>query len=180
MNNIGEIINTSTSVLGQDLLDWIAADRSTKTEKEQAISSELYHKYVVDREGKPKHKIFPEVYYYVNHNDYFQPKTYVAYIVRDKMKSPRELPQRLVNMDLVAAEESFKGGIIRDWATYHMTHEDSEFQEVGKEIYSKYFDSKYPLRVNLNYFVNRTSRGIKVFRDLEKSPRQTKSLSVDQ
>ena len=77
-------VNTNISMLGSELIEWINSDKSTKTEQEQVITSKLYHKYMVDREGKPKNKIFPDVYYYVNYNNRFNPDVYLAYIVRDR------------------------------------------------------------------------------------------------
>ena len=57
--NVGDNINTNHSVLGQDLLDWIAQDKSTKTEEQQIISNKLYHKYVVDRDNHAKTRFTP-------------------------------------------------------------------------------------------------------------------------
>ena len=54
MENVGQKVNTNQSMLGQDIIDWIKSDKSTKTEQEQVISRKLYHKYIVDRDGNPK------------------------------------------------------------------------------------------------------------------------------
>lgn len=169
--NISEKINTNQSVLGQALIDWIQADKNTKTEQEQIISSKLYHKYIVDREGKPKNKIYPDVYYYVNYNNRFNPDVYLAYVVRDKSKSPRKIPENLAALDIVSSPESFKGSLIQEWAYYQNGSSENEFYMEGNEIVTKYFESTHPLRLSVFYHVNRTSKGIKIFRDLDKSPR---------
>lgn len=169
--NIGEKVNTNQSVLGQVLIDWIKADKSSKTEQEQIISSKLYHKYIVDREGNPKNKIFPDVYYYVNYNNRFNPDIYLAYIVRDKSKSPRKIPESLATLDIASSKESYKGSLIQEWAYFQNGSSENEFYMDGNEIVTRYFESTHPLRLNVYYFVSRTSKGIKIFRDVEKSPR---------
>lgn len=169
--NVAEKINTNQSVLGQALIDWIKSDKASKTEREQVISSKLYHKYIVDREGNPKNKIYPDVYYYVNYNNRFNPDIYLAYIVRDKSKSPRKIPESLANLDIISSPESFKGSLIQEWAYYQNGSSENEFYMEGNEIITKYFESTHPLRLSVYYFVNKTSKGIKIFRDVEKSPR---------
>lgn len=169
--NVGEKVNTNQSVLGQVLIDWIKADKSSKTEQEQIISSKLYHKYIVDREGNPKNKIYPDVYYYVNYNNRFNPDIYLAYIVRDKSKSPRKIPDSLATLDIISSTESFKGSLIQEWAYFQNGSSENEFYMEGNEIVTKYFESTHPLRLSVYYFVNKTSKDIKIFRDVEKSPR---------
>ena len=169
--NVGEKVNTNQSVLGQVLIDWIKADKSSKTEQEQIISSKLYHKYIVDREGNPKNKIYPDVYYYVNYNNRFNPDIYLAYIVRDKSKSPRKIPDSLATLDIISSTESFKGSLIQECAYFQNGSSENEFYMEGNEIVTKYFESTHPLRLSVYYFVNKTSKGIKIFRDVEKSPR---------
>lgn len=169
--NVAEKINTNQSVLGKDLIEWIKTDKASKSEREQIISSKLYHKYIVDREGNPKNKIYPDVYYYVNYNNRFNPDIYLAYIVRDKSKSPRRIPESLAKLDIISAQESFKGSLIQEWAYYQNGSSEREFYMEGNEIVTKYFESTHPLRLSVYYFVNKTSKGIKIFRDLEKSPR---------
>lgn len=170
--NIGEKVNTNHSVLGKDLLEWIHSDKASKTEEEQVISSKLYHKYIVDRDGNPKNKIYPDVYYYVNYNNRFNPNVYLAYIIRDKSKSPRRIPDTLIDLDIVSSNDSFRGSLIQEWAYYHNGSSENNFYIEGNEIITRYFEGNFPLRLKVYYFVNRTRNGIKIFRDLEKSPRQ--------
>lgn len=181
--NISEKINTNQSVLGQDLIDWIKSDKTSKTEDEQVISSKLYHKYLVDRDGNPKNKIYPDVYYYVNYNDRFNPNVFLAYIVRDKSKSPRKIPENLQSLDIVASNDSFKGSLIQEWAYFQNGSSENQFYMEGNEIITKYFENTHPLRLNVYYFVSRTSKGIKIFRDTDKSPRpeymEDENLSTD-
>lgn len=169
--NVSKKINTNQSVLGSDLIEWIKSSKSSKTEEEQVISSKLYHKYLVDREGKPKNKIYPEVYYYVNYNNRFNPEIYLAYIVRDKTKSPRKIPETLAKLNILESQDSFKGSLIEEWAYYQNGSSENEFYMEGNEIVTKYFENAYPLRSSVYYFVQNTSKGIKVFRDTRKSPR---------
>lgn len=169
--NVGEIINTNRSVKGQDIIDWINAEKSEKSPEEQTISSKLYHKYIVDRDGNPKNKIYPDVYYYVNYNDRFQEGVFLAYIVRDKSKSPRRIPESLATLDILESPDSYKGSIIQEWAYYQNGSASNEFYMEGCEIITKYFENTYPLRLSVYYFVTRTNKGIKVFRDTRKSPR---------
>ena len=169
--NVKEKINTNQSILGQELLDWIHLDKSEKTEEERIISSKLYHKYVIDRDGNPKNKIYPNVYYYVNYNNKFNPEVYLAYIVRDKTKSPRKIPESLINLDIISSLESYKGSLIQEWAYYQNGSSENPFYMEGNEIVTHYLESKRPLKKKVYYHVAQTSKGIKVFRDLEKSPR---------
>lgn len=177
--NIGEKINTNQSVLGKDLLDWIKQSKSEKTEEQQLISSKLYHKYVVDRDGNDKHKIYPNVYYYVNYNNKFNPEVYLAYIVRDKAKSPRSIPKSLASLDIVSSNESYKGSLIQEWAYYQNGSAENQFYMEGNEIVTHYLEGKHPLRHSVYYHVSKTSKGIKIFRDLEKSPRVYESKLED-
>lgn len=170
--NIGEKINTNQSVLGKDLLEWISADKSTKTKEQQLISTRLYNKYVEDREGNPKNKIYPNVYYYVNYNNNFNPSVYLAYIVRDKVKSPRKIPETLAHLNVIESLDSYKGGVIREWAYYQHGDSNREFFTEGCEIITHYLEGTHPLRPDVYYYVNQTNKGVKIFRDLEKSPRQ--------
>lgn len=172
--NVGEKINTNQSVLGKDLLDWIKSGKADKTEEQQVISSKLYHKYVVDREGNDKNKIYPNVYYYVNYNNKFNPEVYLAYIVRDKAKSPRKIPTSLANLDIVSSLDSYKGSLIQEWAYYQNGSAEHQFYMEGCEIVTHYLEGKHPLRPSVYYHVNKTSKGIKIFRDVEKSPRSYK------
>ena len=171
MENVGQKVNTNQSMLGQDIIDWIKSDKSTKTEQEQVISRKLYHKYIVDRDGNPKKKIYPDVYYYVNYNNHVNPDTYLAYIVRDKIKSPRQIPESLAALDIVSSQDSFKGSLIREWAYHKNKSSENEFYMEGNEIVTNYFEREYPLRPNVYYFVSKSNKGIKVFRDTKKSPR---------
>ena len=41
----------------------------------------------------------------------------------------------------------------------------------GCEIVTHYLEGNHPLRPSVFYHVSKTSKGIKIFRDLEKSPR---------
>lgn len=169
--NVGEKINTSQSILGQVLIDWIKSDKTNKTEEQQIISSKLYHKYVVDREGNAKNKIYPNVYYYVNYNNKFNPEVYLAYIVRDKTKSPRKIPESLASLDIVTSLESYKGSLIQEWAYFQNGSSENQYYMEGCEIVTHYLEGSHPLRPQVYYHVSRTSKGIKIFRDLEKSPR---------
>ena len=168
---VSERINTNQSILGEELLAWIKSDKSTKTEQEQLISSKLYHKYVVDRDGNEKQKIYPNVYYYLNYNNKFNPEVYLAYIVRDKVKSPRKIPEGLAQLDIIESMESYKGSLIQEWAYFQNGSSENEFYMEGCEIVTHYLEGAHPLRTNVYYHVNRTSKGIKIFRDTVKSPR---------
>ena len=178
--NIGEKVNTNQSILGKDLLEWITADRTTKTEEERTISSKLYHKYVIDRDGSEKKKIFPNVYYYVNYNNKFNESVYLAYIVRDKAKSPRNIPDTLVTLDITDGSDSYKGSLIQEWSYYQNGSSENPFYMEGCDIITHYFESSHPLRRDIYYRVVRTSKGIKVFRDLDKSPIFEKELEVQE
>lgn len=169
--NVGDNINTNHSVLGQDLLDWIVQDKSTKTEEQQIISNKLYHKYVVDRDDKPKNKIYPNVYYYVNYNNNFQESVYLAYIVRDKVKSPRKIPETLAKLNIMESLDSYKGSLIQEWAYFQNGSAEREFYMEGCEIVTHYLEGAHPLRPNVYYHVTKTNKGIKIFRDLDRSPR---------
>lgn len=170
--SVSEKINTNQSVLGKDLLEWIQSSKSTKTEQEQIISSNLYHKYVIDRQGNAKDKIYPNVYYYVNYNNKFNPNVYLAYIVRDKVKSPRKIPESLSSLDISASNTSYKGSLIQEWAYYQNGSSEREFYMDGCEIVTHYLEGAHPLKPHIYYYVTKTNKGIKIFRDLEKSPRQ--------
>ena len=164
-------VNSNQSLLGKDILEWIMAPKSEKTAEENEIADKLYHKYVVDRDGNDKHKIFPNVYYYVNHNNQFYPNVYLAYIVRDKLKSPRRIPEYLIDTNIVGSSESYKGSSICEWAYYQNGSSENPFYIEGCEIVTKYLESKHPLKKEVYYYITSTSRGIRIFRDIEKSPR---------
>lgn len=171
--SIGDKINTNQSVLGQDILDWIAAPKEEKTDLEQIISSKLYYKYIVDREGRRREdtKIYPNVYYYVNYNNHFNESIWLAYIVRDKVRSPRHIPDSLAFLNIVDSRESYKGSTIQEWAYYQNGSASREYYMEGCEIVTKYLEVPYSLRTDVYYYITRTSKGIKVFRDIERSPR---------
>lgn len=169
--NIIDCVNSNHSVLGKDLLAWITAPRAEKTIEENEIADKLYHKYVINRDGSEKHKIFPNVYYYVNHNNQFYPNVYLAYIVRDKLKSPRRIPDYLADINIVGAAESFKGSTICEWAYFHNGSSTNPYYMEGCEIVTKYLESRHPLKRDIFYYVTGTSKGIRIFRDVEKSPR---------
>lgn len=177
--NVGENINTNHSVLGQDLLDWIAADKSTKTVEEQEISDKLYHKYIIDRDGNPKTKIQPHVYYYVNHNNTFNEAIWLAYIVRDKIKSPRRVPESLAKLNIIDSGQSYSGNLIREWAYYHNGDSANEYYMEGCEIVTHYLEGSHPLRTNVYYYVHQSAKGLKLFRDLDKSPRYSEKPLED-
>lgn len=169
--NIIDHVNGNQSLLGKDILEWIMAPRSEKTAEENEVADKLYHKYVVDRDGNEKNKIFPNVYYYVNHNNQFYPNVYLAYIVRDKLKSPRRISDHLANTNIVGSHESYKGNTICEWAYYQNGAAENPFYMEGCEIVTKYLESKHPLKKDVYYYITATSRGIRIFRDIEKSPR---------
>lgn len=175
ITNMESLVNTSVSLLGKDIIEWIHSDKSSKSEKEQIISSKLYHKYIVDREGKPKAKIFPNVYYYVNYNNYTNPEVYQAYIVRDKVKSPRKIPDNLIQLNIFEGNNSFKGTLISEWAYYQNGSSENPYYMEGCDIVTQYLESEHPIRKNIYYFVSKNQKGqIKIFRDLDKSPRTEK------
>lgn len=174
MQDVFKKLNTSHSVLGQDIIDWINSPDDTKTEEEAAITTKLYYKYIVDRNGTPKNKkkIYPDVYYFVNHNNKYNPNAWIAYIVRDQLKSPRNIPEHLADMNIVGNQESFKGSTIYEWAYYQNGSAERPFYMEGCEITTKYLECQYPLKREVYYFVVKTSRnGIQIFRDEDKSPR---------
>lgn len=170
--NTFEKVNTNVSVLGRELVDWIKAPKDTKTEQEFEITNKLYHKYMIDHDGKPKNKIYPDVWYFINHNNQFNPNVYLAYIVRDKLKSPRKIPEHLIGMNIVGTNESYKGSLICEWAYYQNGSSENPYYMEGCDIATKYLESKYPLKNDVFYYVVNTSKGIRVFRDEEKSPRR--------
>ena len=178
MIDVGKLINSNTSVLGKDLLEWIRADKSTKTEDERIVSMKLYRKYVVDQDGKPKNKVFPDVYYYVNHNNRFNKDLYLAYIVRDKTKSPRKIPDSLKELDIFSSGDSYKGSLIQEWAYFQNGSPDNTFYMEGCDIVTKYLEGNHPLKKDVYYFINETSRGIRIFRDTNKSPRMCDNEDV--
>ena len=168
---IVEYINNNHSILGKEILEWILSPPSTKTDKENEIAEKLYVKYVVDRDGNEKKKIFPNVYYYLNYNNQFYPEIYMAYIVRDKLKSPRRIPENMVNLNIVGSKESYKGSLICEWAYFQNGSSENPFYMEGCDIVTKYLEGKHPLKRDVYYFINETSRGIRIFRDINKSPR---------
>ena len=169
-------INTNQSVLGSVILDWIMAEPTQKTQQEIEISEKLYHKYVVDLNANSKNKIFPNVYYYVNYNNQFYPNVYMAYIVRDKLKSPRKIPDNLINLNIVNTATSYKGSLICEWAYYQNGSSENPFYIEGCEIVTKYLENKHPLKKDIYYYITSTSRGIRIFRDVEKCPRALKPI----
>ena len=171
--NVTEKINTNQSVLGKDLLEWIHKNKEDKTEEERVISSKLYHKYVVDQHGNPKNKIYPDVFYYVNYNNRVNPDIYLAYIVRDKIKSPRNIPESISSLNIIESTESYKGSLIQEWAYFQNGSSENPFYLEGCDIVTHYLEGRgtHSLKKYVYYFVVQTSRGIKVFRDTTKSPR---------
>ena len=170
--NTFEKVNTNISVLGKELVEWIKAPKDTKTEQEFEITNKLYHKYMIDHDGKPKNKIYPDVWYFINHNNQFNPNVYLAYIVRDKLKSPRKIPEHLAGMTIVGTNESYKGSLICEWAYYQNGSSENPYYIEGCDIATKYLESKYPLKKDVFYYVVNTSKGIRIFRDENKSPRR--------
>lgn len=164
-------INTNQSILGKDLLAWIMASASTKTEEENEIADKLYYKYIIDRQGNHKNKIFPDVYYYVNYNNKVNKNVYLAYIVRDKIKSPKRIPAELALINLVGSQNSYLGSVICEWAYFQNTAPDNPYYAEGHELVKRYLENKHPLQHHAYYYVAQTARGIRIFRDLEKSPR---------
>ena len=169
-------VNTNQSVLGKTILEWIVSPTSGKTQQEIEISEKLYHKYVVDHDGNKKNKIFPNVYYYVNYNNQFYTNVYMAYIVRDKLKSPRKIPDNLVNLNIVNTTTSYKGSFICEWAYYQNGSSENPYYMEGCEIVTKYLESKHPLKKDVYYYITSTSKGIRIFRDIEKCPRPMKPM----
>ena len=170
--NILDKVNTNQSVLGKDILEWITAPRDSKSVEENEVSDKLRLKYVVGRDGQQKNKIFPNVYYYINHNNQFNPNVYLAYIVRDKLKSPRKIPDHLVELNIVGSQESYKGSLICEWAYFQNGASENPYYMEGCEIVTRYLESKHPLKREVYYYINQTSKGIRIFRDTMKSPRQ--------
>lgn len=170
--NTFEKVNTNISVLGKELVEWIKAPKDTKTEQEFEITNKLYHKYMIDHDGKPKNKIYPDVWYFINHNNQFNPNVYLAYIVRDKLKSPRKIPEHLAGMTIVGTNKSYKGSLICEWAYYQNGSSENPYYIEGCDIATKYLESKYPLKKDVFYYVVNTSKGIRIFRDENKSPRR--------
>lgn len=170
--NTFEKVNTNISVLGKELVEWIKAPKDTKTEQEFEITNKLYHKYMIDHDGKPKNKIYPDVWYFINYNNQFNPNVYLAYIVRDKLKSPRKIPEHLAGMTIVGTNESYKGSLICEWAYYQNGSSENPYYIEGCDIATKYLESKYPLKKDVFYYVVNTSKGIRIFRDENKSPRR--------
>lgn len=165
-------INSNQSIPGKELLEWILDPTLNRTDLEQEIADKLYYKYVIDRQGRNKNKIYPNVYYYVNYNNQFYQNMYLAYIVRDKLKSPKRIPVELAEFNLVNSKDSHKGSLICEWAYYQNGSIDNPFYIEGNEIVTKYLENKHPLKHNVYYFVNQTQRGIRIFRDISKCPRQ--------
>ena len=153
-------------------MEWIDSPRESKTEEENEVCDKLRLKYVVSRDGQQKNKIYPNVYYYVNHNNGFNPNVYLAYIVRDKLKSPRKIPDHLVNLNLVDSQESYKGSLICEWSYFQNGTSSNPFYMEGCEIVTRYLESKHPLKRDVYYYITQTSKGIRIFRDISKSPRQ--------
>lgn len=165
-----DCINTNQSVLGSELLAWLADSSSTNSPEQESIRVLLAEKYTrkPDSDGK---KIQPDVYYYVNYNNRFNPKAYVAYIVRDKVRSPKSLPARLINTDITESDDSYLGMTIQSWAYYQARHDDAPYHDTGALIVRKYLSNDHPIRTGVYYFVSYTTKGVKLFRDTERSPR---------
>lgn len=169
--NLKEKLNTNQSIIGQELIDWINQDKENLAPDEQNIQDKLYRKYIMDRYGVPKNKIYPNVYYYVNYNNKFNPELYLAYIVRDKVRSPRRLPDGLAKLDITQSNESYKGSFIQSWAYFQNGKSENEYFMEGNEIVTKYLENSNPIRNEVYYFIAKTSKGIKIFRDTDKSPK---------
>lgn len=170
--SLNNFINTNQSIKGSDLIEWIQDGFTPKTAEEELVASKIYYKYFVDPQGNPKNKIYPGVYYYVNYNNNLNPDVYLAYVVRDKTKSPRKIPETLAKMTLFNDNTSHKGKLIREWAYFQNGSSENEFYIEGHEIVSKYLETDFHLRKNTYYFVVKTKKGnIKIFRDLDRSPR---------
>lgn len=173
MLNLEEILNSNKSVLGQEIIDWINSDKSTKDEYQRGISNKLYHKYLFKKPNDTKPKIFPDVYYYVNYNNHLNPDMHIAYIVRDKAKSPRRIPDSLIALNIVDSHDSYKGSIIQEWAYYQNSSSENPYYMDGCDIVTKYLESSHPIHKGVYYYANRMENGsIKLFRDLKKSPRK--------
>lgn len=166
-----ERINSYQSVTGQEITDWILAPKETKTSYENEVADKLYYKYMIDRNGRMKNKVFPDVFYYVNYNNKFYSNVYMAYLIRDKLKSPKRIPTEMIDVNLVGSPESYLGEVICEWAYFQNGDESNPFYKEGHELVTKYFENKHPLKYKAYYYITETSRGLRIFRDLEKSPR---------
>lgn len=181
--DLSGIINTNESALGSVIMDWVSScgsreARATLSEDILEVSRAIYYKYMVDSQGKPKSKIYPDVFYRirVKHpaptEDTPEPRA-VIYIVRDKSKSPRGIPAHMAELDLCSSDQSFKGSLIAEWAYFQNGSAANPFYMDGCDIISKYLETEHPLRQNVYYHLERTKHGVNVFRDLHMSPRQT-------
>lgn len=164
-------VNTNKSVLGQDILDWISSPKSSKTEEEQKLSSKLYHKYVSDKTSHIKGGIQPDAYYFVNHNHPFNSEICMAYVVRDREKSPKPIPRELQELNIINTGVSFRGSLIQEWAYYQKSAENSPYREDGESIIKNYFDKLYPIKPKVYYFLYKSDDSIRVIRDIKRSPR---------
>ena len=164
-------VNTNKSVLGQDILDWISSPKSDKTEEEQKLSSKLYHKYVSNKTQSIKGGIHPDAYYFINHNHPFNSEICMAYVVRDRNKSPKPIPQELKELNIINTGTSFRGSLIQEWAFYQKSDENSPYKEDGENIIKNYFDKLYPIKPKAYYFLYKNDDSIRVVRDIKRSPR---------
>ena len=115
----------------------------------------------------------------MNYKNNFNKSIYLAYIVRDKVKSPRKIPETLARLNIMESLDSYKGSLIQEWAYFQNGSADREFYMEGCEIVTHYLEGTHPLRPNVYYHVTKTNKGIKIFRDLDRSPRYSEQPLED-
>lgn len=158
-------VNGNTSVTGEEILEWV--DSPDLEDIDLLVARKIKHRYIEDRYGHKLNRIHPQTSYFVRYNDHSDS----AYIIRDKLVSPKQIPGWMRDLDLTSEEQSYKGGIISEWAYYHNAQADSPFQENAHDIVINYLETDRSLKDHVFYFLSVTPKGVKVFRDLEKSPR---------
>lgn len=172
MIDIKKLLGAEISILGKELTDWINQDKNTKDAEELYISNKLYHKYLSQTGDGGKPNVFPDAFYFVKKDDKLDPENPLIYLVRDRVKSPRSIPEKLVNLKIVDVHKSFKGSLIQDWAYYQNSNSNNPFYMEGCDIVTKYLSSNHPIHNDVYYYVNKVNGYTKLFRDLKKSPRK--------
>lgn len=166
------IINTNKSVKGEKILDFIK-NREKLNGDARTVADNLLFKYLLNPDGTPKlhTKIYPDVYYYVNHNNHMNPEVYSSYIVRDQVKTPRHVLKTVINRDIVNTITSYSGRYIKKWAYYWSASPESPYYEDASIIITRYLEVDVPIGNGIYYFVKHNRKTVKLFRDLTKSPR---------
>lgn len=164
---LAEVINSNNSLQGKEIVSRIRADMDGGDGYEKEIASRLCERLQLDR---PKSRVKPDVYYFVNHKKVDERGIDTVYLTRDRVNSPRDIPHELQVMDLVKesnGKRSFAGKTIRDWACWQNSSASHTFYMDGNDIVSTYIYGEHPIREDRKYFLTRNSKGVVLRRDAE-------------